>query len=854
MRAAVPEREPRIGRPVDNTQAYVVDGAGAVVAVGVEGEIWLGGEGLARGYFGRAAQTAERFIPDALSGVAGGRLYRTGDVGRYRASGELEYVGRADQQVKVRGYRIELGEIEAVLKHHPAVAEAAVVVRAARSGEPEIVGYLVWQGGATGDIGELRRYLREQVPGYMVPAQLVVLAELPQTPNGKLDRRALPAPPLPGAAATEVTQARARTPVEEVLREIWCEVLGVDQLSVEANFFDLGGHSLLATQVMSRAEKVFGVRLELRQLFEQPTVRGLGHEIERRQQERHRVQGTEREAVELKRRERVASEAVPLSYGQQRLWFLDRLVPNSPVYNVPRAVRLRGPLAVPALHAALNEIARRHATLRTRFADSASEPRQVVAAPRPLSLPLVDLSGLPAPVRAEMADGLLVGEARRPFDLTGGPLLRLLLLRLSAEEHVLCLTLHHIVSDAWSFALLGQELTQLYRAFAVGARSGLAELELQYTDYAHWQREWVAGGGLAGQLDYWREQLAGAVGALTLPTDYARPPVQTFRGARQRLRLSGRLQEQLRRVCREAQVTLFMLLLAAFKTLLWRYTGRGELTVGTVVANRRQRELEELIGFFVNTLPLRTEVGAGRQSFLEFLWQVRGVTLGAYEHQEVPFEWLVEELQPERSLSHMPLFQTALVLQNAPGGEVRLNEVRVEEVEVETGTAKFDLLVQALEAESELVLWLEYSTDLFGEATIRRLGKQLEQLLESIVAAPAQPLAELRLLTAGEQQQLLVEWNDTSRRYPHQRSLAELFAAQVHARPTRWRSSTLSSISVSGVGATQLTNWRSICVGAVSAPNKSGTVCAALTGDGGGDAGDLESGSSLRAAGSAVSE
>ena len=812
--------EPRIGRPVDNTQAYVVDGAGAVVAVGVEGEIWLGGEGLARGYFGRAAQTAERFIPDGLSGVAGGRLYRTGDVGRYSASGELEYVGRRDQQVKVRGYRIELGEIEAVLKHHPAVAEAAVVVRAARSGEPEIVGYLVWQagqmGGQTGDIGELRRYLREQVPGYMVPAQLMVLAELPQTPNGKLDRRALPAPPLPGAAATEVTQARARTPVEEVLREIWCEVLGAEQLSVEANFFDLGGHSLLATQVMSRAEKVFGVRLELRQLFEQPTVRGLGQEIERRQQERH---GIEREAVELKRREGVASEAVPLSYGQQRLWFLDRLVPNSPVYNIPIAIHFRGPLRIEALSHSFNEITRRHEILRANLYEIDEQPLQRIRPVQLCDLPVIELDYLSEQEQERQSKALVAAEARRPFNLQRGPLLRQTLFKFGADDYVLLMVVHHIVFDEWSTKILVDELTKLSGAFIAGKPSPLPELDLQYTDFAHWQRQWLTGEALTASLTYWQQQLMGAADVLALPADHPRPPVHTLNGRQRTFLLSESLTRAINTTSRQEGVSEFMLLLAVFKCLLFRYSGQEDLCVGVPIANRNNLETEGIIGFFTNTLVLRSNL-RGQMLFRELLADIRQTSLEAYAHQELPFEKLVEVIEPERTLSHEPLIQVMFVMQNLSIERIEFAAGEGILEEIENGTSRFDLTLYVRQTENGLRASFQYNSDLFDASTITRLGHHWQQLLTAIIDAPATRLSDLRLLTAGEQQQLLVEWNDTSRRYPQHRSLAELFAAQVARTPDALALLALSSISRINNWSNALTNSRSICVAAASAPNK----------------------------------
>ncbi|HEX3253018.1 MAG TPA: amino acid adenylation domain-containing protein, partial [Pyrinomonadaceae bacterium] len=676
-------RAPSIGRPIANSDAYVLDEHGAPVPVGVAGELYVGGEGLARGYLKRAALTAERFVPHPYSREKGARLYRTGDVVRWLASGELEFLGRQDEQVKVRGYRIELGEIEALLATHPEVSEAAVLV----NGEGELrrlVAYVVAKDEAAElTMTAMRNYLQEKLPDYMIPTALVQLSELPMTPNGKVDRRALPEPELDrGSLGTEY--AAPVTAVEEILVNIWSEVLGMEQVGTHDNFFDLGGHSLLATQVISRVRQAFSIELPLRALFEAPTVVALAMQVEAVRQMDQEVLAPSLRAVKR-------DGDLPLSFAQQRLWFIDQLEPGQSTYNIPAAVRLTGELDVVALERALSEVVRRHEALRTTFPTVDGLPVQRIAEASSLQLPLVDLSGMVAPETE--VERIASEEAQLPFDLSVGPLLRAQLLRVSAEEHVVLVTVHHIVSDGWSMSLLVREVSRLYEAYRSGQESPLAELPIQYADYATWQREWLSGEVLEKELSYWREQLAGAPPVLELPADHVRPPVQTFRGARQSFVIDASVAEGVKALSRREGATLFMTLLAAFETLLYRYSGQTSVVVGTPIAGRTQVEVEELIGFFVNTLVLRTEVSGGL-SFVELLRQVKEVALGAYAHQEVPFEKLVEELEPERSLSHTPLFQVMFVMQNEDPVGVSMSGLELSGVQTERVTAKFDLTLQ----------------------------------------------------------------------------------------------------------------------------------------------------------------
>ncbi|MEA2693615.1 MAG: hypothetical protein QOJ16_3002, partial [Acidobacteriota bacterium] len=654
---------PAIGRPVAGSQAFLLDTRQQLVALGIPGELYLGGAGLARGYLGRPELTAERFVPDPFSGEPGARLYRTGDLARHRPNGELAFLGRLDHQVKVRGFRIELGEVEAALEILPAVQRALVM---ARPEDQTLVAYVVPVARAGKPVpAELRAALRARLPEYMVPAGFVVLDAFPLTPNGKVDRQALAAI-VPGEAlpAPSASRALPRTPAEELLAGIWQQVLRRERtaVAVDDNFFDLGGQSLMATRMMSQVRDVFGVELPLRALFEAPTVAGLAARIEAA-----RAAGAGLAAPPLVR---VARDGrLPLSFGQQRLWFLHQLEPASAAYNMPSAVRLTGSLAVPALAWSLGEVVRRHEVLRTVFRLAGEEPTQVIlpAGEVPAALPSTDLAALPPGTRERELRRLATAEARRPFDLAVGPLLRACLLRLagSGEEHVLLLCLHHIVADAWSTEVLVRELVALYEVARQGHPSSLPDLPVQYADYAAWQRGWLAGEVLAAQIAYWRRSLAGAPPLLDLPLDRARPAMQTFRGGRRTLALSGEVLEAVRGRCRAEGLTPFMALLAVFELLLGRCSRQETVVVGTPIANRGRAELEELIGFFVNTLALRGDL-TGDPTTRALLARVRETALGAYAHQDLPFEKLVEELEPERNLAHSPLFQVLFTFENAP--------------------------------------------------------------------------------------------------------------------------------------------------------------------------------------------
>ncbi len=766
-------RPPTIGRPVACTRAYVVDAHQRLLPCGVPGELWIGGEGLARGYLGRPGLTAERFVPDPFGGT-GDRLYRTGDLARWSPGGELEFLGRIDHQVKVRGFRIELGEVEVALESHPAVTRAVVMAG------PDGQSLDAWIVAA--DLvpaAELRAFLRARLPEYMVPAAFVLLDRVPMTPNGKVDRRALAGLRPRPAARTE--RVAPRTPAEEILAGIWERLLKTEGVGAHDNFFELGGHSLLAAQVVSRVREAFAVELPLRALFESPTLAGLAERIEAA---RGAGAAVAPPIAHVPRDRRLL-----LSFGQQRLWFLDQLEPGGVAYNMPYAVRLSGPLDAGALAASLTEIVRRHEALRTVFhlpagPEGEDEPAQRILPPAPAALPRVDLRALSEAAEAE-ARRLAAEEARRPFDLARGPLLRSALLRLAEDEHVLVLGLHHIVSDGWSMEVLIAETAALYGAFAAGRPSPLPELPVQYADYADWQRRWLAGEVLAAHLTYWRGALAGAPPLLDLPTDRPRPPMQTFRGARRAAVLPAATAEAVRELGRSQGITGFMALLAALQALLHRLSGQPVVAVGSPVANRSRAEIEGLIGFFANTLVFAVDLTGG-PSFRALLERVREVALGAYAHQDLPFEKLVEELAPERSLAHAPLFQVMLSFQSAagPAAAPALPEgLTLSPLEAGAAAAKFDLTLSVEERGRRLALALDYNTDLFDAATAGRWLEHLRALLEGVLAAPEETVGVLPLLDAHQRAQLLAEWNDTAAVSPAWACLHELFLEQARRSP-----------------------------------------------------------------------
>ncbi|HEX7734015.1 MAG TPA: amino acid adenylation domain-containing protein, partial [Ktedonobacteraceae bacterium] len=762
-----------IGRPIANTQIYVLDQQMQPVPVGIIGELYIGGDPLARGYLKRADLTAERFLPDPFSPKQGMRLYQTGDLVRYRADGSIEYVGRRDNQIKIRGFRIEPGEIEALLSQHPAIQEV-VVTQEKVAEDKRLVAYIVSHREQPLTTSKLRRYLQEKLPDYMLPTAFVHLKDLPFSPNGKLDRRALPLLNTIELKREEAFMA-PRSPMEEVLAILWARVLGIARVSIHDNFFELGGHSLLATQVIARLRDVLRLEIPLRLLFEAPTIAGLARRIEHLSS--NELELSAPSLVPLPR-----EGDLPLSFSQQRLWFLDQFEPGSPLYNIPAAMRLRGALDATALEQSLNEIVRRHEALRTAFPIVLGKAVQHISPTLNIQISVTDMTTLSKDQCETLVQRLARAEAASSFDLTRGPLLRAHLLRLEREEHVFLLSMHHIISDGWSLSVLLYEFFALYDAIVKGKPSPLPLLPLQYADYTLWQRNWLQAEALQAHLSYWQEHLAGAPATLALPTDRPRPPVQTFQGTQHLFFLPCGLSEALVELARQEGVTLFMLLLAAFATLLSRSSGQEDLVIGTPIANRRQSELEGLIGLFINTLTLRCDL-SGNPSFHAFLRCVREVCLDAYAHQDLPFEQLVEALQPQRDLSHTPLFQVMFTLQNAPGEVIDLPGLSLHPLVVESTTAKFDLELTVQETTQGLRAVLAYNTDLFESTTITRMARQWQTLLEGIVIDPEQTISRLPLLTVAEKQQILFDWNATQAPYPQNQCLSRLFETQVEQTP-----------------------------------------------------------------------
>ncbi|HEX2187288.1 MAG TPA: amino acid adenylation domain-containing protein, partial [Longimicrobiaceae bacterium] len=726
------------GRPLPGVRLRVCAPDGESMPAGAAGELWIGGAGVARGYRGRPGLTAERFVPDPFAAEPGARAYRTGDRVRWRPDGVLEFLGRVDLQVKVRGFRVEPGEVEAALRALPEVRECVVAARADGAGETRLVAYVVPEAGRAPSAGELRAALGARLPDHMVPTAWVLLEALPLGPTGKVDRRALPQ--AEDSAAGEA-HAAPRTPVEEVLTEVWAELLGLERAGVHDDFFAHGGHSLLATRVVARVRRSFGVDVPVRAVFEAPTPAALAERVERAAAE-----GAD-PAPPLVPVEH--GGPVPLSFAQQRLWFVEQLAPGTPAYNVPALVRLSGALDVDALRRALEEVVRRHEGIRTRFVAVDGEPAQVVEPAGPLSLPVEEAAD-EAAARRRFAE-----EARRPFDLGGESLLRLRLLRVAPDEHRLVLVVHHAVADGWSLGILFRELAALYPAFAAGEPSPLREPPLQYADFALWQRGWMRGETLERQLAYWTARLAGAPPVLDLPTDHPRPAEQGFRGALHGFTLPAELAARLHALARAEGATAFMTLLAAFQVLLARWARQDEVVVGSPIAGRTRVEVEGTIGNFVNALPLRADL-ADDPGFRALLGRVREATLGAYAHQDVPLERVVEELRIPRDLARNPLFQAVFVLQNAPMEHADLPGVALGLELGDTGTAKFDLTLTLTldEAEDGVRGRLEYATDLFTEETAARFAAQYAVLLEAAAADPDAPVSTLPLLTPAERRAL----------------------------------------------------------------------------------------------------
>lgn len=754
-----------IGRPLGNRTAYILSAEGQLLPAGVAGELYVGGDGVSRGYLNQPALTAQKFVPDPFSNVPGARLYRTGDLACWLPDGAVAYLGRIDDQVKIHGHRIEPGEIESVLLQHPGVKQAVVLMQVKATGDKYLAGYIVPQGPF--DKAALTDYLKSRLPAYMVPSQLMALEKMPLTSNGKADKKALRA--LESDHAELHAYVAPVNETEQRLADIWERFLQKKQISTHANFFELGGHSLLASRVVTAIRNALSVDLSITLFFQYPTIAKLAACLTGKEK------AQEWPAIVAGKR----PPRIPLAFSQERLWFIDQM--NGTVaYHVPLALRLKGTLDEAGLSHALQSVVNRHEALRTVIRQEHGVPYQQLLPAE--GWQLTRTSGEKYHTQ-EALHAHLTELVNAPFDLAADYMLRACLLRLPADEHILLVTVHHIACDGWSVTIMVNEIAELYNAYIRKRPATLTPLPLQFADYAVWQRSLAEHERLQKQLSYWEQQLNG-VEVLQLPADFSRPAIQSTKGAAQRFTLSAALSEQLRQFSLQQDVTLFMTLLAAFKVLLYRYSGQEDICVGSSIAGRTQEEVAGLVGFFVNTLALRSDLSR-HPSFLTLLQQVKQTTLAAYDHQEVPFEKVVEAVNTDRDLSRTPLFQVLFELQNTPGtAQMQLDALAVMKEDLKYNTAQFDLVVSMEEGPEGLTGYVEYSTAIFREATITQLMAHFSRLLETVLTLPDTRIDKLPLLTEAERHQQLVTFNNTTVDFPHNSTLTAQLALQAQRTPT----------------------------------------------------------------------
>ena len=757
-----------LGRPISNSTAYILDKKGNPQPIGVLGELCVGGDGVARGYLNRPELTAEKFIPDPFIGITGARLYKTGDLARWMDDGTIEFFGRIDTQVKIRGFRIECGEIEAVLIQNENIKDAVVMAHKEKDAENKLVAYIVFKNSDNSlTTTDLRKILTNKLPDYMVPSYFVQLDKIPLTPNGKIDRKALPEHDKSLRGNNEYVAPGNET--EDKLVNIWQEILKVERIGIYDNFFELGGHSLLATQVISRIREKFNAEIPVRALFEYPTIEEFAKTLS---------QFSKEIAPEILPVSRESN--LPLSYAQERLWFLDQLAPDSAGYNMPGAIRISGGLNVEILEQSFTRIIERHENLRTVFQTQDGKPVQIIKEPEYFHIPVTDLGN--SEDKESEAREIAIAEANNPFNLSTGPLLRAKLIKLETKEHILVFNMHHIISDGWSMGVFIRELGQIMDSLIKGETPELEPLPVQYADFGVWQRNWLGGGELEKQLSYWKEQLSDAPAVLNLPLDYSRPAIQTYNGSSFNFTISEKLTARLNEISKKERVTLFMIMLASFNALLYKLTGDEDFCIGSPIANRNRKETEGLIGFFVNTLVLRTKIES-KQSFGDLLKAVKQTTLDAYEHQDTPFEKLVEALAPDRNMSYSPLFQVMMSLENTPGESINLGDLQISPFAIDSDVTKFDLSLNLSETGNILEGSLTYNTSLFRQDTISGIIKYYLKILETIVANNEVNLSDIDLLDEEEKHKLLIEWNDTKIDYPVSKCIQQLFEEQVERTP-----------------------------------------------------------------------
>jgi amino acid adenylation domain-containing protein/non-ribosomal peptide synthase protein (TIGR01720 family) len=809
-----------IGRPISNTQIYILDCQLQPVPIGTPGELYIGGDGLARGYLNRPELTKEKFIPNPFdnsktksqkfklqdlrkttlykeglgalnvakcliypSCCVSPTLYKTGDRARYLADGNIEFLGRVDNQVKIRGFRVELGEIEALLSQHPNVSQAVVILREDIPGDHRLAAYIVPNQKSGASTTTLKRFLSEKLPSYMVPTALMILDSLPITSNGKVDRRNLPAPNRTNLDIEESFVA-PRNPTEEKLASIWAELLGLDLIGVNDNFFYLGGHSLIVTQMLSRLREVFSVELSFRQIFENPTIGSIAQLIaqDNKQWQRLTIEPIPHEGL------------LPVSFAQERVYFIQQLAPENSAYQFQATMRFQGRLHVTVLQKCLDEIVQRHEIFRTTYRAVNGRLFQVIHPHQPISFTVIDLHSFPESERETEAQKLVDAEVQKPLDITQLPLVKWVLLKLSDQEHLLIHIEHHMAHDGWSFNVFLGELVQFYQAFCAGKPSPLTEPSLQFADFAHWQRQWVNTPEAQAQLAYWQQKLSGSSPLLELPLDRPRPTEQTYNGDCIRMELPIDLCESLRTLSRQEGATLFMTMLGAFLVMLHQYTGQDDISIGTAVANRRMHEIEKLIGMIVNNLVLRTDL-SGNPTFRELLNRVRQVTLEAYANEDLPFDKVVEVLKPIRNLSHNPLFQVMFSFHDSAMPDLSFPDLDISLHEpISNKSAKFDLdflVIPRFEQSVQhgaktgakgITLVLEYNSDLFDTATIKQMLEEYQIILGCIVANPEQQVGKLPILTQY-QKRLLVEWNQTYRNYTQTDCIHKLIESQAELTP-----------------------------------------------------------------------
>jgi amino acid adenylation domain-containing protein len=761
-----------IGSPLPQTQTLVLNKNNQPCGIGELGEIVIRTPFRTLGYINAAEENSRKFIKNPFRDAEQDQMYYTGDQGRYRPDGQLDILGRMDGQVKIHGIRIELSEIESALCKHHAVQQSVVSVWQVKAEDKRFIAYIVPHPSEFPKPVELRNFLQKNLPDYMIPVGFILLNEIPLTPNGKINREALPNPVQSGFETEKPFTAPANE-LEELIAGIWADVLGIEKASVLDSFFELGGHSLLMTQIISRIFRIVRVELPLRIMFENPTIRGLSQRIEEARLAKFTVEET---AIKLMSHR----DNMPLSYSQERMWFLHQLAPESSAYNIFTAARIIGKLNQSFLETSLKSIVKRHGSLRTVFSTVDGQPIQVITSEPETVLSIVDLQTSPTDTLEAAIIELLKTCAIKPFDLVSGPLFKVLLVQLNADEHILAITMHHVISDQWSMGVFTRELIAFYEKLDSDQTPELADLPIQYTDFAQWQREALHGRMLQTQLEYWKKQLQG-LQVLELPTDKARPSIQTYNGARLIHPLSPQLIEKMRLLTRSEQVTQFILALTVFNIFLSRYTGQEDITVGIPTANRDRVEIEPLIGTFVNTLVLRTDL-SGNPTFKELLHKVRQTTLDALANKDLPFARLVEELRPDRDMSYSPLVQVLFNGINTPFEYPRLRELTITPVVIDKASTQFDLSV-TLSTDFTPLLSFSFNTDLFYEETGQRMLTHLMTILEDAVENPDKHLSDLRIMTEKESCQQLEKWNNTTTNYPKGLCLHQLFELQVERTP-----------------------------------------------------------------------